>query len=186
MNKVKFGLKGVVIAIPTYDGSDITYAAIVSIPGAVTLSLDKVGDINEFYADDILYYADSNNDGYSGTIEFAQVTDDILTAVLGMIADTDGAIFEYANTKSVDVAIGFEIDGDNSGRKVWLYRCAITRPNESSATKSGGNEPQTETFDIRAYGRETDNLVRSKIELNATNAAVFNAYLDEPAEVAVA
>lgn len=185
MNKVKFGLKGVVIAIPTYDGQDITYASIVSIPGAVTLSLDKVGDINEFYADDVLYYADSNSDGYSGTIEFAKVTDDILKDVLQMVEDLDGAIFEYVNVKSVDVAIGFEIDGDKSGRKVWLYRCAITRPNESSATKSGANEAQTESFDIRAYGRETDNLVRSKIELNETNTAAFNAFLAAPAEETV-
>ena len=59
-NKVKFGLSEVHIAPITAVGdSSYTYGTIFSIPGAVSLTLDRAGDETEFYADNIKYFTQS-------------------------------------------------------------------------------------------------------------------------------
>ena len=55
MAKVKFGLKNVHIAVMS-DSTSAPYATPIKFPGAKSLSLEAQGDINKFYADDIVYY----------------------------------------------------------------------------------------------------------------------------------
>lgn len=77
MNKVKFGLENVHIAPITAIGdSSYTYGTIFKIPGAVNLSLDVAGDETDFYADNIKYYNDRANQGYTGSLEMALLSDD--------------------------------------------------------------------------------------------------------------
>ena len=75
-NKVKFGLKGVVIAPITYGTGTITYGDVFSIPGAVNLTLDQAGDTTDFFADNTKYFTTSANQGYTGTLEMALINDD--------------------------------------------------------------------------------------------------------------
>ena len=57
-NKIKYGLRSVYYAkITEGEGGAITYETPVAIPGAVNLSLSGVGDTNDFYADDTIYYS---------------------------------------------------------------------------------------------------------------------------------
>ena len=72
-NTVRFGLSNVTYATATYDGTDITYGDVKKLPGAVTLTLDASGDLTSFYADDIVYFASSTSNGYTGTLEVANV-----------------------------------------------------------------------------------------------------------------
>lgn len=56
-NKVKFGLKNCHYAKATFDeDGNVTYAKLVCISGAVSLSMDANGEIKPFYADNIAYY----------------------------------------------------------------------------------------------------------------------------------
>ena len=48
-----------------------SYAAPQAIPGAVSLSLDAEGETNPFYADGIVYFRTTANNGYSGDLEIA-------------------------------------------------------------------------------------------------------------------
>ena len=72
-NRVTFGLKNVHYATFTVTGGTIIYDTPIRIPGAVNLSLEPRGDMSEFYADDMLYYSASNNQGYDGTLEIAEI-----------------------------------------------------------------------------------------------------------------
>jgi hypothetical protein len=47
-----------------------------------------------------------------------------------------------------------------------------------SATKEQSNDPQNQTFDIRAVGRLGDKLCKISIESDGSNDAVFNTFLD--------
>ena len=102
MNKVKFGLRNVVYAKMTYNEEEniYTYATPVSIPGAVNLSLSPSGDSNDFYADDIIYFADSNNNGYEGDLEIAIIPDSFKKDILGETEDANKVLFENAEDKT--------------------------------------------------------------------------------------
>ena len=53
-DKVKFGIKNVhVFPITGWTDGVPTYGSVINIPGTVSLSLDKQGDTNDFYADNI-------------------------------------------------------------------------------------------------------------------------------------
>ena len=80
-NKVNFGLKNAHAAV--YDATAGTYATPFALPGSVSLSLDPRGDMIEFYADDMLYYSASNNQGYDGSLELSLVTQEFRVNVLG-------------------------------------------------------------------------------------------------------
>jgi phi13 family phage major tail protein len=70
-NKIKYGISKCYYAV--YDGS--TYETPVALPGAVSLSLDAQGDQSTFYADNIVYFATSANNGYQGDLELALLPD---------------------------------------------------------------------------------------------------------------
>ena len=71
-NKIKYGLRSVYYAVATTGtGGALTYATPVAIPGAVNLSLSAEGDTTPFYADDVVYWQGTANNGYSGSLEIA-------------------------------------------------------------------------------------------------------------------
>ena len=73
-NKIKYNLKNVHAAKLTRgeDGS-FTYAKPKANPGAVSISLDAEGDSSPFYADGIVYFRSTANNGYSGDLEIALI-----------------------------------------------------------------------------------------------------------------
>ena len=73
-NKIKYNLKNVHAAKLT-KGPDGAYKYEVpkAIPGAVSISLDAEGDSSPFYADGIVYFRSTSNNGYSGDLEIALI-----------------------------------------------------------------------------------------------------------------
>ncbi|MBQ4030163.1 MAG: phage tail protein [Bacilli bacterium] len=177
MNKVKFGLSEVHIApITAESASGYTYGDIFAIPGAVSLSLDRAGDETDFYADNIKYFNESANQGYTGSLEMAIFTDEFRKKILGELQDTNGALIEDATKGTTGFALGFQIDGDRANRRFWYYNCMANRPSNSSSTIESTKEPQTETVDITAAPRASDKLVRAVLEKTDENANVYNTF----------
>ena len=101
MPKIKYGLKNCYYAkatISTTDGS-ATYGTPKPWKGAVNLSMDREGDQEIFYADNIAYYVSANNGGYTGSFESALIPDDFRTDILGETADTNGVLIETVNAE---------------------------------------------------------------------------------------
>ena len=167
-NKVKFGLKNVHYAVITETDGVITYDTPKPIPGAVSLTLSPRGERSEFYADDMLYYSASTNDGYEGDLELALVPDEFRVDVLGYKEDDNGALFEDANAIPKNFALLFEFSGDKNAVRHILYNVNASRPNMESATKTNTAEPATETMNIIAAPAADTGMVKAKVEPGQT------------------
>jgi len=178
--KVKYGLRNVVYAKATIDldTNKYTYAEPKKIPGAVNLTLSPTGDSNDFFADDIVYFSDTANQGYEGDLEIALVPESFLTEILGFEKDSNGALIENAEALTSPFALGFEVQGDEKGRRTWLYNCNVARPNQDAATQETSRTPSTETLSMKALPRITDKAVKASLALTEENKSIFESFFD--------
>lgn len=154
-NKVRFNLKNVHYAVltvtATTSGESVSWATPVAVPGAVTLTLDPVGEVTPFYADGITYYRSVGNNGYSGSLEMARYPDKMLQDVWGVtLGSTSKVLTEKNNVEPKAFALLYQIDGDADNEYYVLYSCSGTRPGIGSTTNTDVKTPQTQTSNITA------------------------------------
>lgn len=176
-NKVKYNLKNVHAAklTKTEDGK-YTYSTPQPIPGAVSISLDAEGDSSPFYADGIVYFRSTANNGYSGDLELALIPEWFRTNILKETLDKNGVLVESAKiTEMEKFALLFEFDGDVRCIRHVLYNCTASRPSIESETKEDAIEPGKEKLSITADPRE-DGLVKSRTGDTTSETAYNNWY----------
>ena len=176
-NKVKYNLKNVHAAKLTKNGDGtFSYATPQAIPGAVSLSLDAEGESSPFYADGIVYFRTTSNNGYSGDLEIALIPEWFRTEILKEVKASKGVLVETnTNTESVYFALLFEFDGDAHAIRHVMYNCTASRPSIESETKEENIEPVTETLSLTADPRE-DGLVKSRTGDDTDSATYQNWY----------
>lgn len=148
-NKVFFGFKKVHIAFMTDETAGApVYATPIAVPGAVTFSPSAETEDYEFYADDVAYFTDSQNNGYTGDLEMAKFPDEIVSEMLGWVIDANGALLESPNGEVKKFALMAEISGDVKGRRVVFYCCTGSAPNTSYSTTETTKEVATQTMSV--------------------------------------
>lgn len=173
-NKVKFGLKNVhVWPITEATSEKITYAEVIKVPGAVSLSLEASGDSNPFYADDMIYWNQYSNNGYEGELEIALIPEEFEVQILGYLKDKNGAIVESNASKSKNYAMAFEFDGDVTQTRHIFYNCSSSRPNIEGATTEDKTEPQTDTINITTAPASDTGYVKARLEKGQTGYDTF-------------
>ena len=177
-NKIKYNLKKVHVAKLTKTDEGYTYDTPKAIPGAVSLSLDPEGETNPFYADGIVYFRSTSNNGYSGDLEMALIPEWFLQEFLGEALDKNGVLVERSDVAETEkFALLFEFDGDVHCIRHCMYNCSVARPSVSSQTKEESIEPVTETLSITSDPRE-DGLVKCRTGSDTTDdvyTAWYNA-----------
>ena len=172
-NKIFYGVSNVYYAkITTAADGTVTYGTPVAIPGCVGLNLDQEGEMNPFYADNIIYYQSTSNNGYPGTAEFAEIPDSFKTDILNEVADTNSVLVEKANVEPEEFALLFQFEGDENAVKHSFLRCKCTRPSVASTTKEASVTPGTISLNISAMPRIKDQYV--KLECKSGSAAYAN------------
>lgn len=156
-DKVKFGIKNVHIFPQLTDAP--TFGPVIDVPGAVSLSLDAQGDISKFYADNIVYYQTSANNGYEGDLEVALIPDEVFEKIFNYVKDEKNVYTENASKNVVPFAMTFEEEGDQAGTKFVLYNCTATRPSRSLATVEDSKEPTTQTLSVSAAPLKDGNVM---------------------------
>jgi phi13 family phage major tail protein len=176
-NKIKYGLKSVYYAVATIaaDGS-ATYAAPVALPGAVSLSMDPQGELTPFYADNIVFYMSSANNGYEGDLTLAMVPDSFKKDVLGYVEDTKKVLVEDADAEPAHFALLFQFEGDSKAIRRVLYNCVAGRPTDNGNTKEENVSPETDQLSLTAttiYNASLDkNVVKAECN-DTTDADVY-------------
>lgn len=156
-DKVKFGIKNVHIFPQLTDAP--SFGPVIDVPGAVSLSLDAQGDISKFYADNIVYYQTSANNGYEGDLEVALIPDEVFEKIFNYVKDEANVYTENASKNVVPFAMTFEEEGDQAGTKFVLYNCTATRPSRSLATVEDSKEPTTQTLSVSAAPLKDGNVM---------------------------
>lgn len=186
-NKVRFNLKNVHYAILTETVSttgvvSYSYGTPKAVKGAVSLDLSQEGEVSPFYADGITFYRSISNNGYSGSLEMARFSDEMMKDVWGdTLGTTSKVLTENSNTEPKSFALLYQIDGDADEELYCLYNVGGTRPNIGSETNEETKEPKTQTSDITAIplgdGRV---LARTTADTpSATKSAWFNSVFQE-------
>lgn len=179
-NKVKYGLCNVHIAPIISESSDgITYDEPFKLPGAVNLTLDPEGENTDFFGDNTKYFSESANQGYTGSLEIALLTNEFRTKILGEKIDANGALTESSDDKIKKFALGFQIDGDVSNRKMWFYNVSAQRPSTAGQTVETSKEPITDTLNITAMPRISDNHVKTFLEKDENNETAYNSFFEQ-------
>ena len=181
---VEFGLENVHYAVATYDSETgtTTYGTPVKLPGAVSISLDPAGQVNPFYADNTVYYNVISNQGYTGTLVVALATDTFLKDVFGLRLDDNGAIIENSAVKPKNIALGFQFEQDDTGRKTWLYWVTVNRPQKEATTSEDSIEVNTYSMGYEARPRLDDKDTMAYMRLDPTlitgNQVVYDAFFE--------
>ncbi|WP_099329107.1 major tail protein [Clostridium paraputrificum] len=176
-NKVTFGLKNAHYSVITESEEGINYGTPTPIPGSVEISLDPRGDMSEFYADDILYHSEGNNQGYDGTLTIANIPEKFAVECLGEVLDEeDKVITEKSNSIGKKFALMFEFDGDVKAIRHVLYCCSANRPTITSSTKTNTKEPNTNELVFVSSPRATDLRVKSRTSTLTPKSIYDNWY----------
>ena len=179
-NKIIYGLSNVAVwpIVSTSDAGVPTYGTKITIKGATEMSLDAEGSSDPFYADDTVYYEGVANNGYSGSITFADIPKAFLTGIMGDTEDANGALLENADVQPKEFAMAFEFKGDASKRRHVFYRCKATRPSVASSTKEDSVAPNTSELGLTVRPRLDTSVVKARAE--ETDAAYASWYGDAP------
>lgn len=184
-NKVEFGLRNCYYAVVTVDESGkITYGAPKKLPGAVSITFDKSGDLIRFKADDIDYYTNANNQGYEGTLTLARVPEDFRVEVLKEKKTEKGVLIENSDAQTANIALMFEFQGDVKATRHLLYYCSVNRPSVGSTTKDSG-DPNTTELAMVASPRPSDNLVKASTSAGV-DEETYNSWYTKVYEEAAA
>lgn len=174
-NKVKYGLSNVHVGTVTVAEGVPTFSAPKAYPGAVSLSLDAQGEDSPFYADNIVYYTTTTNNGYSGDLEMAEIPDWFLEEYLGNVLSQEGMLIETSDSKPTQMYLMFQFEGDIKATKHILYNVLPGRPSIEGNTKEDSTNPSTSTIPITAMPIVTEfgNIIKAKVPSTANNYSTF-------------
>lgn len=184
MSKVKFNISNAHVAPKTVgENEKIEYGPVVAVPGSVALSLEAKGEMEKFFADGIVYYKASVNNGYEGDWELAMVTDALRELILKELKDTNKVLLEKINVESTEFAFGCQIDGDVKNTRFWFYNCTASRPGTNGKTNEETKTPQTDTLKLTATPEKVidgseEYFVRAKTT-DETSADIYNNWFKQ-------
>ena len=149
-NKVHFGLKNVHYATLTVSTAGVpSWGTVKAVPGAVSLVLDRDVAKSVFHADDIKYFTVAVNNGFTGTLEMADIPVTMRQDLWGdTVTSTNKLLVENVDAQPKEFALMFEINGDQTPERNCLYRCVASRPNIEASTVEDSIEVQTQSCEL--------------------------------------
>lgn len=181
-NKVTFGLRNVHIAfMDTVSETQPAWETPTRISGAVSLTPSPEGESSPFYADDMVYFIATSNNGYTADLTMANLPDEILARMFGWEIDDNGMLVEIADGKPEKFALLGEVQGDARNRRFVYYDVQANRPSKDKQTKTETTTPDTDTLPITISPIEISEklIVKGDMELSDTNKTAFDGFFNE-------
>jgi phi13 family phage major tail protein len=179
-NKITFGLSQLHVAFMTSTEGPPVWGTPIPVPGAVSLGQTAEGSLDEFYADDILYYTSVSNNGYSLAAVVANWPAAVQEKMFGFTKDPSGMLVEYSDVLPQPFALMAETQGSTTPIRIIYYNCKSERPSTDYETKSATITPKTQAATFRAapllikIDDEEKPLVRAQLlKADATDDAAW-------------
>ena len=170
-----YGVNKGYYAVKTVSGSTVSYGSPKRIPGLRQITINPEGGTDKFYADNGVYFMASNNNGLSGSIEVAGLSDEFLKDVFKYVEDDNGVVFEDAGAKTANIALLFECENDgDKPTRFEILDVMLSRPSQEHNTTEDSTTPDTVTMDYEAapvelaWGNGTKKLVGGHVDYVAT------------------
>lgn len=172
-NKVKFGIKNVHFTCPTVSNGTVVYTTPTAIPGAVSLNISPIGDMQNIAADDDpAYVTISGQGGYSGNLILYQLPDSFITDVLGYTYDsTNKTMYKIAGAARKTFTLLYQIGGDEVPTRYILYHCAAGDPEITTTTNADNVTVNAISIPITATAAEDTGVIRAFAEKQETTSA---------------
>lgn len=173
---IQYNLKNVHYAKAAEDGlGGLTYGSPKPLPGAVSLTLTPEGDKTEEYAEGIVWYVSTSNQGYSGNLEVIMLTDEFRKEILGEEEDENAhVLIENAFKEPARFALMFQADkSDGTPVLFYFYNCVASRPDTGGETNTKTKSIRHDTIPISA-APVMEGYVRTKSKLETPTALLQN------------
>lgn len=180
-NKIRYGFKNVYYALLKELEGNVTFDTPKPWKGAKSLTLDPEGETNIFYADDIAYNTENINNGYTGSIEMAYLTDAVKEDIFNYVKTTKGTLAEDANKTPNPFALLCEFTGDKHGTRHVFFKVIPSRPNLEANTKEDSIEPDTTSLDLTIVPVAVGDHAWVKDSFNASDADYATFFTTAPA-----
>lgn len=159
-NKVQFGLSDVHIGLYTVsETGEMTLGKPDKLPGAVSLSMDPETMELEFYADNVKYYAQKSDNGFTGTLEVAKFPNSIKTKYMGYAETEDGGVANLKGVQKPAVYIVFQAEGDAQKSRGMLLNVSMGPIKHEHKTTEDKVDVETDSVDITVVGDNKTGLV---------------------------
>lgn len=176
-NKVEFGISELHVCTYTVDDKGVvTLGTPYHQKGAVSFSPEEKSEQNTFYADNIAYWSGYSGGSIEGDLEVAMFDDEFKTQFLGYKTLTNGGLANVKNATKPNVAIFFQVEGDNESRIVALYNCSLGAITREYNTIEENKEPATETLGVTCIGDNATGVTMAVLKPADTGyATLFTA-----------
>lgn len=152
-NKVEFGISQLHVGTYTVDSNgDATLGSPYHQKGAVSFAPEEQSELNQFFADNIAYWAGYSGGSFEGDLEVAIFDDAFKKQFLGYKELTDGGLAIVKNSTKPNVYIAFQVEGDAESRRVIMYNGQFGAITREFATIEENQEPTTETIAVTITG----------------------------------
>lgn len=150
--------------------------------GLMSMDMQAQGDVSKIRADGIDYIVYVSNNGYTGTLNFVQISDEFRQDNLAEKEDlTTGVQYEDADAIPTPFALMGEFKGDEEGIRWIFYNCTASRPNVTGDNKDTQKEPDTESLSVTVaplpvtIGGKEVSLVKGGIK-KSVNSQTYNRW----------
>ena len=154
-NKIEFGLShsyfAPLTAATAADGKvTYTYSAPIRLQGIQSMTQEAQGDSTNIYAEDMVWYNYTANNGYSGELVFVHFSDELRKTIFKHEEATNGMLIERSDVQSAEGALIYQCQGDKNKTRHVLYDVTFGNPKVEPKTKEDGIEATTVTIPYTA------------------------------------
>ena len=160
-NKVEFGTK--LFHIGTYTTDEAGAAVLgdpMHVPGMRALTLEAESEETKFFADDVVYYSQNNDNGLTGELGMALFPDEFKTTFLNYANTSDGGVAQVKSKPSKQVYIIFQGSGDKHNRRHILFNVSLGAITREHKTIEESVEVEEETLPITVTGDNKSGIMK--------------------------